>query len=58
MATVKYGQRNTNIYSTVLHLNFDPMNFLCNAVNPFPTAGNLSPIAVNLLCQQVKLNYF
>ena len=36
-------------------LNFDQMNLLCNAVNLFPTAGNLSSIAVNLLCQYRKL---
>ena len=36
-------------------LNFDQMNLLCNAANLFPTAGNISSIAVNLLCQYRKL---
>ena len=39
-------------------VNFDQMNLLCNAVNLFPTAGNLSPIAVNLLGQEASLSPF
>ena len=41
-----------------VHLNFDWMNLLCNAVNFFPTAMNIFSIAVNLLYQEAKLRYF